>query len=168
LRHITRFYCMNSLLVTEQHQRPSAALLPQNPWKRRKVKTSHIKYGLFFFMIFMMITAVKVYLNYANINQNIIDVKAKIVQRQKDMLYLEIQNEYYRSPYAYKLTAHQQGNLLEWEQFILFEHIDPTKQTAALTWSAGTWHTGSASTENSLTPSASWRQFFEQKIDSIP
>ena len=103
--NIDRFIYM-SLLV--QEQRTSAALLPQNPRKKRRMKTSHIKYGSFFLMIFMMITAVKVYLNYANINQNIIDVKAKIVQRQKDMQYLEIQNRYYDSTYAWKLTAHQQ------------------------------------------------------------
>ena len=103
------------LLVTEQ--RPSAATLPQSPWKRRKMKTSHLKYGLFCFMIFMMITAVKVYLNYANIQQNITDVKEKIIQRQKDMQYLEIQNAYYHSEYAQKLLAHQQGILLPGEQF---------------------------------------------------
>ncbi len=95
-----------SLLVTES--RPSAATLPQSPWKRWKIKTSHVKYGLFFCMILMMITAVKVYLNYANIQQNITDVKAKIIQRQKDMQYLAIQNAYYHSTYAHKLTAHQQ------------------------------------------------------------
>lgn len=80
-------------------------------------------------MIFMMITSVKVYLNYANINQNIIDVKARIIQRQKDMQYLEIQNAYYRSAYAQKLTAHQQGILLSQEQFVLFEHIDQNGQS---------------------------------------
>lgn len=95
-----------SLLVTEA--RASAATLPQNPRRKRKIKTSQLKYGLFFFMIFMMITAVKVYLNYANIQQNITDVKAKIVQRQKDMQYLEIQNAYYKSAYAQKIMAHQQ------------------------------------------------------------
>lgn len=112
-----------ALLVTEA--RPSAATLPQNPRRKRKIKTSQLKYGLFFIMIFTMITAVKVYLNYANIQQNITDVKAKIIQRQKDMQYLEIQNAYYKSSYAQKIMAHQQGILLENEQFILFEHINP-------------------------------------------
>ena len=116
-----------SLLVTEH--RPSAATLPQSPWKRWKIKISHVKYGLFFFMIFMMITAVKVYLNYANIQQNINDVKTNIVERQKDMKYLEIQNAFYRSDYAQTLLAHQQGILLPGEQFILFEYVDPNAGT---------------------------------------
>ncbi len=116
-----------SLLVTEQ--RLSAATLPQTPGRKRRPKTSHIKYGMFFLMLFTMITAVKVYLNYANIQQNITDVKAKIVQRQRDMQYLEIQNAYYRSPYAEKLTAHQQGILLPGEQFVLFEYVDPLSET---------------------------------------
>lgn len=112
---------MNSLV---SEQRPSAAASPQSPFRKRKPKLSTIKYGSFFVMIFFMITAVKVYLNYANIQQNIIDVRAKIQQRQKDMQYVEIQNAYYHSTYAQKLIAHQQGILLPGEQFILFEHID--------------------------------------------
>lgn len=59
-------------------------------------------------MIFTMITAIKVYLNYATIQQNITDVKAKIIQRQKDIKYLEVQNAFYRSEYAAKIIAHQQ------------------------------------------------------------
>lgn len=122
-------------------------------------------------MIFMMITAVKVYLNYANINQNIIDVKAKIVQRQKDMQYLEIQNAYYKSEYAAKIIAHQQGVLLPWEQFVLFEHVDP-EAIAAGTWAAtGNVWAGTKqnqSTWTSLSPTASWRSFLQSKIDKIP
>lgn len=114
-----------NLLVTEQ--RLSAAILPQTPGRKRKPKTSHMKYGLFLFMIFMMITAVKVYLNYANIQQNITDVKATIVQRQRDMQYLEVQNAYYRSSYAQTIMAHQQGILLPGEQFVLFEYLNSSE-----------------------------------------
>ncbi len=128
-----------------------------------------MKYGLFFFMIFMMITSIKVYLNYANIQQNITDVKAKIVQRQKDMLYLHLQNAYYHSPYAEKLTAHQEGILLPGEQFILFEHIDPNGPIVAT--GSNTVSTGVVSTIItgwSLSPLDSRRDYLQQKIDKIP
>ncbi len=157
------------LLVTEQ--RPSAAMSPQNPRRKRRIKTSQRKYGLFFLMIFMMITAVKVYLNYANIQQNITDVRAKIVQRKKDMQYLEIQNAYYSSPYAEKIMAHQQGILLEWEQFVLFEHVSPQSEAEIAVTATGAEATGElqvASTWTSLSPFASRKSFFSQKWESIP
>lgn len=127
-----------------------------------------MKYGLFFFMIFMMITAVKVYLNYANIQQNITDVKEKIVQRQKDMLYLSIQNAYYRSPYAAKLTAHQEGILLPGEQFVLFEHVDPNKVIVATGGSLGGTGFSFIATGGSLSPADSWLDYLQKKIDKIP
>lgn len=157
-----------SLLVTEQ--RPSAAMTPQTPRKKRKIKTNHIKYGLFFLMIFLMITAVKVYLNYANIQQNITDVRAKIVQRQKDIQYLQLQNSYYDSLYAEKIMAHQQGILLEGEQFILFEYQDENMlaQADLATGAALSGEQLMATTGTLLSPFASWRTFFVQKWKSIP
>ena len=112
-----------------------------------------------------MITAVKVYLNYANIQQNIIDVRAKIQQRQKDMQYVEIQNAYYHSTYAQKLIAHQQGILLPGEQFVLFEHKDketPAPLTGEAIASGAMAHTGS-----SLRPVEAWQLFFQTKRQSI-
>lgn len=116
----------------------------------------------------MMITAVKVYLNYANIQQNITDVKARIVQRQRDMQYLEVQNAYYRSPFAEKLTAHQQGILLPGEQFVLFEYVDPVTQQDNATGDVVTGTQKATSAETSLSPIDSWREYFSSKIDAIP
>lgn len=156
-----------NLLVTEQ--RLSAATLPQTPTRKRRPKTSHIKYGMFFVMIFMMITAVKVYLNYANIQQNITDVKAKIIQRQRDMDYLEIQNAYYRSPYAEKLTAHQQGILLPGEQFVLFEYVEPIQEEKlAQTGENLTGVQKNTTAETSLRPLPSRKAYFQAKMDTIP
>jgi hypothetical protein len=53
------------------NQQGTRALSPQSPYKKRTLKSYHIKYFGMFFVIFMMLSAIRVFVNYATIQSSI-------------------------------------------------------------------------------------------------
>lgn len=120
---------------------------------------SHIKYGLMIFVIFLMIIAVKNYLNYDNILFEIDEVKKNTNRVQQQIVYTEnFLVPYLNSSYADYFLAHENSILYKWEEVIKFEFVEKiiNGENQVTSWS------GPKESWNNQTPSQSRNQFLQQ------
>ncbi len=94
------------------------ALLPQSPYKKRTLKPYHIKYYGLIFVVFMMIAAIQIFVNYATIQTSIIDVTREREQISRHTAYLSLQAFIYTLPESKIFMAHDNSILLPNERII--------------------------------------------------
>lgn len=120
---------------------------------------SHIKYWLLVLAIFVMIIAIKNYLNYDSILLEIDEVKNNNNKTQQQILYTKnFLVPYLSSSYADYFLAHENSILYKTEQVIKFEFVDK-KVESDLTG----WNTENRSW-NTLSPQESWNKFIVSKL----
>lgn len=136
------------------------AMLPQSPYKKWTLKPYHIKYYGLIAVFFMMISAVKVFVNYATIQTSIARVSAERESIARHKQYSALQAYAYTIPEAAQFIAHDNSLLLPGEHIFLF-----TQGTgAAATWiDQGTQ--GIQPEIPEMSPWQSWIYYFAQKME---
>ncbi len=138
------------------------ALLPQSPYKKRSLKPYHVKYYGVIFVVFMMIAAVQIFVNYATIQTSIASVTREREEIIRHTAYLSLQSFVYTLPESKVFMAHDNSILLQNERIMSNIKIIPINQT----WSAQS--TGEViTTWNNTTitkPWKSWVLYFADKM----
>lgn len=151
------------------------ALWPQSPYKKWQLKLSHVKYWGAVLAFFMMIGAIRVFLNYATLQANIehvIDERENIIRQEQ---YSALQAYVYSLPISETFIAHDNGILLQGERIMLrmkpeeIAIVQPPQDQAALSWQVWTW---AQWTGGNLVGSwwNNWKSSDEQKdfLESLP
>lgn len=140
------------------------------PIKRKwRLKPAHIKYGGAVLVFFMMIAAIRVFLNYANIQasiEHVIEERDNII---KDEQYESIRAYMYSQPISRTFIAHDNGVLFPWEKVVV---KIPAEKTAEIfpqaTWDQLTGDLLTGSDLNVLTGSLSTGEQYENWLYSLP
>lgn len=150
------------------------AALPQSPYKKFVLKPHHIKYYGPILAFFMMIAAIKVFLNYATIQTSIAQVRKETMTIQRRTQYASLQAYMYARPESQLFIAHDNGVLLERER-IMVSMISETPQSSGWVENTGTlivptsssWATISAAerTQELLPPWKSWIRYIAERMD---
>ncbi len=113
-----------------------SALSPQSPFKKRELKPAHIKYGGAVLAFFMMIGAIRVFLNYATIQSSI----EHVIQERETILrheqYSALQAYVYSLPISKTFIAHDNGILFPWEKIMR----EMAKEDIAILGSGSSWN----------------------------
>lgn len=126
---------------------------------------THVKYWLLVISLFVMIVAIKNYLNYDNILYEIDLVKVNTNKTQQQILYTEkFLMPYLGSSYADYFLAHENSILYEKEDVVKFEFVDRTKDVDLLSWSNQTWKKEKWQSWSILSPRESWNEFIKSKL----
>ena len=81
-----------------------------------------IKYALWVDLFVAMIFALRTYLNYWNVVEEINKVDARTASVQNEMDYAQnFQKKYLASDYGYLFLAHDNSMIFDWEEIILFK-----------------------------------------------
>lgn len=155
-----KFFLYYVLLDTMEHW-TNRALLPQSPYKKRSLKPYHIKYYGLIAVFLMMITAVKVFINYATIQTSIAQVMKDTINIWRHRQYKLLQSYIYRLPESSQFIAHDNSILLPWER--VFTRIVGT-WSIAWSWSAANKDALISQAQAQLSPFMSWIQYFGKKM----
>lgn len=118
-------------------QQPNvSALAPKSPYKKRTFKPAHIKYGGAFLAFFMMIGAIRVFLNYATIQssiEHVIQERENIIRQEQ---YSALQAYVYSLPISKTFISHDNGILLPGEK--IMREVTPKEAITLATQTATT------------------------------
>jgi hypothetical protein len=144
-------------------QQVTRALLPQSPYKKRSLKSYHIKYFGMFFVILMMLSAIRVFVNYATIQSSIQQVVQETWSLFRQKQYAQIQAYVYTLPESRNFISHDNGIVLPWERVFVI---------VPWTGDVSTWMQNNVietkvedTIEKKLSPFASWIVYFGQKMN---
>ncbi len=144
------------------------ALLPQSPYKKRTLKPYHIKYYWLILVIFMMIAAIQVFVNYATIQTSIVNVTREKAEIERHKAYLSLQAYVYTLPESKIFIAHDNSILQQWERIMTKVSLPDviTSSWDTQTWSMLTGDLIQSWTVNHLVPPwKSWVLYFWEKMD---
>ena len=127
---------------------------------------THVKYWLLVISIFVMIVAIKNYLNYDNILYEIDLVKMNTDRTQQQILFTEkFLVPYLWSSYADYFLAHENSILYAKEDVVKFEFVDRNKDADLLSWNSQTWKKEKNQSWSTLSPKESWNEFIKSKLN---
>lgn len=139
------------------------ALLPQSPYKKRTLKPYHIKYYGLIFVVFMMIAAIQIFVNYATIQTSIVNVTRERDEISRHTAYLSLQSFIYTLPESKIFMAHDNSILLPNERIMTSIKLTPTSPGTGE--SIATWNSISTWNNTTLTkPWKSWVLYFGEKM----
>jgi len=126
---------------------------------------NRIRYGLIILDLIAMMIAIRVYVNYLNIETAIQDT---VIQRESKMAELMFtQNflvHYEKSDFARYFLQHENNMLMPWEYVIKF--VENSKKTITGDDQTATVVSQTQNTDPNFvaSPQASWQRFFSEKI----
>ena len=89
-----------------------------------------IKYGLWVAFFIAMIFAIRTYVNYLNVVEEINKVDARTASVQNEMDYAQnFQKKYLASDYGYLFLAHDNSMIFDGEEIILFKSSEDVVET---------------------------------------
>lgn len=144
-------------------QQVTRALLPQSPYKKRSLKSYHIKYFGVFFVILMMLSAIRVFVNYATIQSSIQQVIQETWSLFRQKQYAQIQAYVYTLPESKNFISHDNGIVLPWER--VFVIVPGTGDIASWMQNNVVETKVEDAVEKKLSPFASWIVYFGQKMN---
>ena len=129
-----------------------------------KTYPTRIKYGLLLLDLFAMIIAIKMYVNYVNIQTTI---ENTIFERQTKMAELAFTRnflaQYENSDFARFFLQHE-NNMLSVGEYIIKLDTSPAKST---TWATASQRSlDGPNTDFVSTPEASWQKFLHDKVNN--
>jgi hypothetical protein len=137
------------------------ALLPQSPYKKRKLKPYHIKYYWLIVVFLMMIASIKVFINYATIQTSIEQVMKDTISISRHKQYAALQLYAYRLPEAEQFIAHDNGIVINGERIFV-----KTTWPKSLSGSIQTWSIiPETIVKKEVSPFRSWMQYFSNKMN---
>ena len=89
-----------------------------------------IKYALWVAFFVAMIFAIRTYVNYLNVVEEINKVDVRTASVQNEMDYAQnFQKKYLASDYGYLFLAHDNSMIFDWEEIILFKSSEDKVET---------------------------------------
>ena len=89
-----------------------------------------IKYALWVALFVAMIFAIRTYVNYLNVVEEIDKVYTRTATVQNEMDYAQnFQKKYLASDYSYLFLAHDNSMIFNWEEIILFKSSEDIVET---------------------------------------
>lgn len=144
-------------------QQVARALLPQSPYKKRSLKSYHIKYFGVFFVILMMLSAIRVFINYATIQSSIQQVVQETWSLFRQKQYAQIQAYVYTLSESRNFISHDNGIVLPWER--VFVIVPWTGDVSTWVQNSVVEVSKEETIEKKLSPIASWIVYFGQKMN---